>query len=79
MADEDRLADFISEYRPDLEDDEDEVQEAMMTKFVLVTEWTRADGARILDMKSGNGAGENIPTWELNGLLHEALYGDWSD
>ena len=47
--------------------------------WVLVTEWMDGEGERWLNRIAGNAGGDNMVHWTANGLLHEALYGDWPD
>ena len=75
MNDHFDLAQAISELPPH-DPDGDEV-EAMLTKFVLVSEWVDTEGNRYLTKRSATGMGENIPHWDEKGLLHEGLFGDF--
>lgn len=46
---------------------------AMLTGWVVISEWMDASGQRWL---SKGHAASKAP-WEANGMMHEALYGDW--
>lgn len=48
---------------------------AILTGWALVTEWMDPQGGRWLS--KGHSAGTT--KWAANGMLHEALYGDWPD
>lgn len=48
-------------------------QEAVLTGWVLVTEWMDHDGERWLS----KGRAATTPVWAGNGMHHEALYGHW--
>lgn len=48
---------------------------AVLTGWVVVTEWMDEDGERWLS----RGHAASIPTWHANGLHHEVLYGDWPE
>ncbi len=69
------LAERISEYPP--VDEENEKIESMLTKFVVVCEWIDGQGNRYLTKRSSDGTGEAIPGWDVKGLLHEGLFGDF--
>lgn len=72
------LANAISEFPPHDPHDPDESEvEAMLTKFVVVSEWVDTEGNRYLAKRSATGMGESVPHWDVKGLLHEGLFGDF--
>ena len=44
-----------------------------LTSFVLVAEWMSPSGDKWLSRYSGNGAGDPLPRWTGDGLLHYGL------
>lgn len=55
-----------------------EVEGAMLVGGVAVLEYVAPDGRRWLSrIGMGDPVGGRCPTWQQNGYLHEALYGDW--
>lgn len=49
------------------------VPDAILTGWVVVTEWMDHNGARWLS----KGHAASKASWEARGMIHEALYGDW--
>ncbi len=68
------LAESISEHPPMVDDDED--MEAILIKWVLVCEWADTEGNVWLTRRWGNGHGGTLATWDMKGMLHEALHGE---
>lgn len=59
---------------------EDEMAEAVLISAVVVAEWIAPDGERWISRIATTDGGERTPPlWTAEGLLHHALYGDWSD
>lgn len=50
-----------------------DIESAFLLGYVVLAEWMDADGTRWLTRNAGNGQGEFIPAWQLNGYLNEAL------
>lgn len=48
-------------------------REAILTGWVMVTEWVDRDGERWLSRARAAAT----TSWAANGMHHEALYGDW--
>jgi hypothetical protein len=46
---------------------------AVLTAWVVVTEWMDEDGGKWLSKCHSS----SLPTWSAAGFHHEALYGDW--
>jgi hypothetical protein len=63
----DVIAEAIASTSKDIDDNG-----AMCTGWVLIAEWTDAEGAYWLRRLSD----ETSPSWRTKGLLHDALY-DW--
>lgn len=68
------LAQAISGAPP--KDDDGEDMEAILVKWILVTEWADAHGNVWLTRRWATGSGSSLATWDMKGMLHEALYGD---
>ena len=64
----------VEEYPP-TDPESGEQIEGFLGKFVILSEWMDNEGNRYLVRKSANGMGEQIPTWDTNGLLFEGLFG----
>ena len=72
----------ISENGPIVREDDEaqsDLETSVCTGWILITEWMDSRGMRWLSRVSGDAAGENLIHWTANGLLHEALYGEWPD
>jgi len=52
---------------------EDEDRRALLTGWVVVTEWIDEDGETWLSKAHS----ASVLHWAANGMHHEALYGDW--
>lgn len=58
-------------------DQDDEVQGAVLIGFVVVGEWMDSEGGRWLTRMDGTNGGEAaLTTWQSQGYLHNAL-NDW--
>lgn len=68
------LAEHISGFPP-VDDDGDPIT-AVLTKFILIAEWIDAEGSRYITRRATNGEGDSVPSWDVSGLLVEALFGD---
>jgi len=75
------IADAIQEAYPGMEDTaEVEVPDgSVLVKFAVVTDWLSPDNQRFIARTGGNSSGEEGTTWDMNGLFHEALFGEWED
>jgi hypothetical protein len=59
-------------------DQQDELEDAVLVGWVLVSEWMDPTGERWLSKMSGSNGGDSGPTrWTERGYLHEALY-NWA-
>lgn len=70
---QDELAQDISEYPP--VDEDGNPIEAVLTRFVLLSEWMDAEGNDYLTMSHASGSGGSLSPWETKGMLYEALFG----
>lgn len=52
---------------------------AILLGYVVVSEWADGSGRSRLLFNCSDQAGNSLPSWRYNGMLHEALYGDWDD
>lgn len=50
---------------------------ATCTGWVVVAEWMDSEGLKWLTKNSGDAGGETLTCWAMNGMLHEALLGEW--
>lgn len=50
-------------------------EDAILTGWVFVAEWVDHDGERWLSKAHA----ASTTAWGANGMLHEAIYGDWPD
>lgn len=50
---------------------------SVLIKYVVVADWIMPDGERLVSKCGGNLDGEGSTMWDMAGLLHEALNGDW--
>lgn len=48
-----------------------------LIKYALVVDWLTPEGERILSRMGGNLDGDSATGWDMAGLLHEALNGEW--
>jgi len=73
------IADAIQEAYPGMEDTEQVgvPEGSVLVKFTVVTDWLSPDNQRFITRTGGNSSGEEGTTWDMNGLLHEALFGGW--
>ncbi len=71
-----RIGEAIQADAPELDELD---QTAICTGWVVVAEWMDTKGARWLSKNSGDAAGEGLTSWSMNGMLHEALVGEWPD
>lgn len=56
-------------------DQQDELDDALLVGWVLVAEWMDPEGDRWLSKVSGTNGGEDSPnSWTERGYLHEVLY-----
>lgn len=46
--------------------------------FAIMVEWVGADGRRWLTQTSGDGVGDEIPDWQIQGYFHNFLNTDWT-
>ena len=67
------LAQFIQSHPPS--DPDGDVIESVLTKFVLISEWVDGEGNRYLVRRYANGTGDNVPIWDIKGMLYESLSG----
>lgn len=84
MADEsddrrEAITDLLQQQGPPKNDDVDidapnPEGSAICTGWVLVAEWMDETGERWIS----KGHAPSKAKWEADGMLHEALYGDWS-
>lgn len=63
------LEKVLAEHSPDFDE-----RAAVLTGYVVVTEWSDEKGERWLAATETPG----MPTWQARGMLHERLY-MWSD
>lgn len=54
------------------------VDDGFLLGYTIVAEWMTGDSKRWLSVVSGNGAGEDIPPWQMRGYLNEVL-NNWTD
>lgn len=73
----DNLSDSIAKFPP-IDPETGEHIEGFLGKFVVIAEWVDSEGSRYLVRRSENGMGEGVATWDINGLLYEALFGAFS-
>lgn len=71
-----RLAEFLQSQvgEGDLFCEDDNVDAAVLTGFVIVCEWIDNKGRRWLSRAAGDGSGGSPPEWQVDGYLHNALY-----
>jgi hypothetical protein len=67
------INDAISESRPD------EMEDHVLVGWTMVAEWIGPNGVRTLSRYSGAPSAGTLPPWQVNGYLHEALFGSWKD
>jgi hypothetical protein len=53
----------------------DDSKGAVLTSWTYVAEWMDAEGARYLTRDRAQG----VPAWQVKGMLHEALFGQWEE
>lgn len=54
--------------------------DAVLVSAIVVAEWMDPSGDRwISRIATTNGGDETPPSWTCEGLLHHALYGNWTD
>lgn len=58
-------------------DDPEVVPGSVLVKYTVVADWLTPEGERIISRFGGNLDGEPATTWDMAGLLHEALNGRW--
>lgn len=68
------LAKKIEEHPP-VDPESGEEINGFLGKFVVVSEWMDVQGNKYLVRRSGNGMGEAVATWDVNGMLFEGLHG----
>ncbi len=68
------LSNAIGSEKPRSDDDEE--MTAILVKWVLLAEWADAYGNVWLTRRWATGSGGAFSTWDMKGMLHEALYGD---
>jgi len=71
------LAKKIEEHPPIDPESGDQIQ-GFLGKFVVIAEWMDIDGNKYLVRRSGNGMGEPVPSWDVNGLMFESLHGKFN-
>lgn len=60
------------------EDTDPEIESgSALIKYTVVADFLTPDGERLITRLGGNLNGEPGTSWDLAGLLHEALNGDW--
>lgn len=59
------------------EDDPEIDSGSALIKYVTVVDWLTPNGERRLSRISSNLDGEACTAWDMAGLLHDALNGDW--
>ena len=71
-----RLAEFLQAQvgESDVFHEDDNVDAAVLTGFVILCEWMDDKGRRWLSRAAGNGSGESLSEWQVDGYLHNALY-----
>lgn len=70
----DALNDFLQQQGPPRDGGGEEIDGAtVLTGWVVVLEWMDEQGTRWLS----RGWAASKANWEADGMLHEALYGDW--
>lgn len=69
-ADRSRVRAAVAASRPDDED----LEGAVVTKFVAVTEWMAPDGTRWLTLLDGDAADEPLYRWDVQGMFHNVLH-----
>lgn len=47
--------------------------------FALMAEWVGHDGRRWLTCSAGDGVGEGIPDWQVQGYFHNFNMAEWPD
>ena len=50
---------------------------ATCTGWVVMAEWMDETGGKWLSKNSGDAGSERLTLWQENGMLHEALLGEW--
>ena len=45
--------------------------------WVVIAEWMDETGGKWLSKNSSDAGGETLTTWQMNGMLHEALHEAW--
>lgn len=51
----------------------------VLVGWVMVAEWMDLEGRRWLTRLDANADGENLPEWQRNGYLHNALNTPWPE
>lgn len=80
MSASEKLREVIEDHQADLLDglEEGAPDAAIVTKMVVLVEWRGSGNTKQLSLVSADAAGDQLVTWEIRGLLHEALY-FWPD
>ena len=71
-----RLAEFLQSQagEGDLFHEDDDVDAAVLTGFVIVCEWIDDKGRRWMSRAAADVWGGSPPEWQVDGYLHNALY-----
>lgn len=67
------LNEFLQEQGPPTDDDEHPQGAAVLVGWVVVTDWMDETGERWIT----RGFSASKVKWDADGMLHEALYGNW--
>ena len=72
-----RIGQAIQADGPDFDCDIRPGTVATVTGWVVVAEWMDSEGVKWLSKNSGDAGGDTLTLWQMKGMLHEALLGDW--
>lgn len=76
-----RMAAFLQDEEAEgvVFDDDSGAGRALLLGFTVISEWSDENGARWLSRLVGAGDGRNLPEWQVQGYLHNALHGTWEE